>query len=58
LNVPFQGPIAGVNVGYVDGKYVINPTVEEKEVSRLDLEVIAAISGEQSGSALSTVFII
>ncbi|WP_368868517.1 polyribonucleotide nucleotidyltransferase [Staphylococcus haemolyticus] len=38
-DIPFQGPIAGVNVGYVDGKYVINPTVEEKEVSRLDLEV-------------------
>lgn len=38
-DIPFQGPIAGVNVGYVDGKYVINPTVAEKEVSRLDLEV-------------------
>ena len=36
---PFQGPIAGVNVGYIDGKYVINPTLEQKEVSRLDLEV-------------------
>ena len=30
-DIPFQGPIAGVNVGYVDGKYVINPTVEEKK---------------------------
>lgn len=38
-DIPFQGPIAGVNVGFIDGKYVINPTVEEKEVSRLDLEV-------------------
>lgn len=38
-DIPFQGPIAGVNVGYVDGKYVINPTIAEKEVSRLDLEV-------------------
>ncbi|MCG7340598.1 polyribonucleotide nucleotidyltransferase [Staphylococcus auricularis] len=38
-DIPFQGPIAGVNVGFVDGKYVINPTVEQKEVSRLDLEV-------------------
>ncbi|HBY83273.1 polyribonucleotide nucleotidyltransferase [Staphylococcus warneri] len=38
-DIPFLGPIAGVNVGYVDGKYVINPTVAEKEVSRLDLEV-------------------
>ncbi|HEH2556296.1 TPA: polyribonucleotide nucleotidyltransferase [Staphylococcus aureus] len=38
-DIPFQGPIAGVNVGYINGKYIINPTVEEKEVSRLDLEV-------------------
>ncbi|MHD0382897.1 polyribonucleotide nucleotidyltransferase [Staphylococcus simulans] len=38
-DISFQGPIAGVNVGYVDGQYVINPTVEQKEQSRLDLEV-------------------
>ena len=38
-DIPFQGPIAGVNVGYIDGKYVINPTLEQKEVSLLDLEV-------------------
>lgn len=38
-DIPFQGPIAGVNVGYIDGEYVINPTVEQKEQSRLDLEV-------------------
>ncbi len=38
-DIPFQGPIAGVNVGYIDGTYVINPTLEQKEVSRLNLEV-------------------
>ncbi|MGV3042773.1 polyribonucleotide nucleotidyltransferase [Staphylococcus rostri] len=38
-DIPFQGPIAGVNVGYIDGAYVINPNLEQKEVSRLDLEV-------------------
>lgn len=38
-DIPFQGPIAGVNVGLVDGQFVINPTVEQREVSRLDLEV-------------------
>ena len=38
-DIPFQGPIAGVNVGYIDGKYVINPSVADKEISRLDLEV-------------------
>ena len=36
---PFLGPIAGVKVGYVDGKYIINPTVEELEKSILDLTV-------------------
>lgn len=38
-DIPFQGPIAGVNVGYVDGEYVINPNLEQQEKSRLDLEV-------------------
>ncbi|WP_323693666.1 polyribonucleotide nucleotidyltransferase [Staphylococcus pseudintermedius] len=38
-DIPFQGPIAGVNVGYVDGEYVINPNLEQCEKSRLDLEV-------------------
>ena len=38
-DIPFHGPIAGVNVGYINGEYVINPSVEDKELSRLDLEV-------------------
>ncbi|EGQ3487983.1 polyribonucleotide nucleotidyltransferase [Staphylococcus pseudintermedius] len=38
-DIPFQGLIAGVNVGYVDGEYVINPNLEQREKSRLDLEV-------------------
>lgn len=37
--VPFDGPIAGVKVGRVDGKFVINPTVEELEASDIDLTV-------------------
>ena len=36
---PFLGPIAGVKVGYVDGEYIINPSVEELEKSSLDLTV-------------------
>ena len=32
-DIPFQGPIAGVNVGYIDGKYVINPTLEQRSIS-------------------------
>src|SRR5690625_1524607 len=38
-DIPFNGPIAGVNVGRVDGKFVINPTVEEQEKSDLFLTV-------------------
>lgn len=37
--VPFDGPIAGVKVGRVDGKFVINPTVEQAEISDIDLTV-------------------
>lgn len=37
--IPFDGPIAGVKVGYIDGEYVINPTPEELERSELDLTV-------------------
>lgn len=37
--VPFNGPVAGVKVGRVNGKLVINPTVEESEVSDIDLTV-------------------
>ena len=37
--IPFNGPIAGVKVGRVNGEFVINPTPEELEVSELDLTV-------------------
>src|SRR5690606_33797332 len=35
-DIPFNGPIAGVHVGRVDGEFVINPTVEQQEKSDLD----------------------
>lgn len=38
-DIPFAGPVGAVSVGLVDGKYVINPTVEESEKSRLKLTV-------------------
>jgi len=38
-DIPFQGPIAGVVVGRVDGKFMINPTVEELERADIDLTV-------------------
>ena len=37
--IPFDGPIAGVKVGRVNGEFVINPTPEELEISDLDLTV-------------------
>lgn len=38
-DVPFNGPIAGVIVGRVDGEYIINPTVEQLEKSDIHLTV-------------------
>ena len=38
-DIPFDGPIAGVHVGRVNGQLVINPTVEQAELSDLDLIV-------------------
>ena len=38
-DIPFGGPTAAVNVGYVDGQIVINPTVAQREYSRLKLTV-------------------
>jgi len=36
-DIPFLGPIAGVRVGRVDGKFVINPTHKQRETSDMDL---------------------
>jgi polyribonucleotide nucleotidyltransferase len=38
-DIPFQGPIAGVTVGRIDGEFIINPSEEEMEKSELDLQV-------------------
>ncbi|HKL77964.1 MAG TPA: polyribonucleotide nucleotidyltransferase [Gammaproteobacteria bacterium] len=37
--IPFDGPIGGARVGYLDGEYVLNPTFEQLERSDLDLVV-------------------
>ena len=37
--IPFDGPISGVKVGYVDNEFIINPTPDELEKSELDLTV-------------------
>src|SRR5262249_28287838 len=44
--IPFLGPIGGARVGYIDGKYVLNPTLAE--IPRSDLYLIAA--GTRHGS--------
>ncbi|MBF0622845.1 MAG: polyribonucleotide nucleotidyltransferase [Magnetococcales bacterium] len=51
--MPFQGPIGGARVGFVDGKYVINPTVEQIAESKLDLIVAGtadAVTMVESGA--------
>ncbi len=52
-DIPFNGPIAGVYVGRVDGKYVVNPSVEEMDRSDINLAVAGtkeAINMVEAGS--------
>jgi len=44
-SIPFQKTIAGVRVGQVDGKFVINPTYEQRKQSRLDLVIAGSKDG-------------
>ena len=37
--VPFRGPIGGARVGYIDGEYVLNPTIDQMQETNLDLVV-------------------
>ena len=37
--IPFRGPIGACRVGYIDDKFVVNPTTEQLKTSRLDLVV-------------------
>ena len=53
-DIPFDGPVAGVYVGRVDGKFIIDPTEEEKEKSDIDLAVAGtsdAIMMVEAGAA-------
>ncbi len=38
-DIPFYGPTASVSVGMIDGEYIINPTAEQKKLSRMNLTV-------------------
>ena len=44
-DIPWNGPISGVSVGYVDGEFVINPTSEQRKKSRMAVTV--ASTGER-----------
>ena len=51
--IPFNGPIAGVKVGRINGEFIINPTAEQMELSDIDLTVagtIDAVNMVESGS--------
>lgn len=43
-DIPWNGPISGVSVGYVDGEYVINPTAEQRAVSKMATTVASTDS--------------
>src|SRR6202008_1308058 len=43
--IPFLGPVAAARVGYVDGKYVLNPRLDELPGSALDLVVAGTAEG-------------
>ncbi|MBC8171696.1 MAG: polyribonucleotide nucleotidyltransferase, partial [Anaerolineae bacterium] len=38
-NIPFDGPVAGVRIGMIDGELIVNPTISQMENSVLDLRV-------------------
>ena len=43
--LPFLGPIAGARVGYIDGRYVLNPTLHQMGATKLDLVVAGTMEG-------------
>ncbi|MDR2530451.1 MAG: polyribonucleotide nucleotidyltransferase, partial [Oscillospiraceae bacterium] len=43
-DVPWNGPIAGLVLGYADGKYLVNPTQKERETSQMSVFVAATKS--------------
>lgn len=43
--VPFMGPVACAAIGYIDGEYVLNPTLEQSASSKLDLMVAGTTEG-------------
>lgn len=44
-DIPFHGPVAACRVGYLDGKYIINPTFQEQEKAELEIVVAGTKDG-------------
>ncbi|WP_373902534.1 polyribonucleotide nucleotidyltransferase [Geomicrobium sp. JCM 19038] len=44
-DIPFAGPIAGVQIGLIDGEFVVNPTHEQSKASIMDLTVAGTKEG-------------
>jgi polyribonucleotide nucleotidyltransferase len=55
--IPFFGPVGAARVGYIDGAYVLNPTLAQRKLSKLDLVVAGTAEGvlmvESEASELS-----
>jgi polyribonucleotide nucleotidyltransferase len=55
--IPFFGPVGCARVGYIDGEFVLNPTMAQRKLSKLDLVVAGTIDGvlmvESEASELS-----
>ena len=44
-DIPFHGPVGAVRIGYIDDKYIVNPTYSERLVSKLNIMVVGTKDG-------------
>ncbi|MDO4594864.1 MAG: polyribonucleotide nucleotidyltransferase, partial [Tissierellia bacterium] len=52
-DIPFNGPVASVSVGYIDGEFILNPNEKQREITELELTVSGtkdAINMVESGA--------
>lgn len=54
-NIPWNGPIGAVKIGKVNGKFIINPTYEEKEKSELELLVCGLLSDKNNDMLINMI---
>ena len=47
-DIPLEGPVSSVRVGYVDGQYVVNPTFEQLDASSIDIVVASTRKAKTS----------